>query len=86
MENDEFCEKCGIIGKRIIASFSFYGAKVEDPYYNKGLGMVVRNNKHAEAEAKARGMEPVGNECPNKTYETLTRDREKRLAKRWDDV
>lgn len=47
--------------------------------------MIVRNNKHAEAEAKARGLEPVGNACPNKTYETTTRDREKRIAKRWED-
>lgn len=84
--NPEFCEKCGSDAKMLILpGASFYGAKDESASYNRGLGMVVKNRKHAEAEARARGMEPIGNECPNKTYETLTTDREKRLAKRWDD-
>jgi hypothetical protein len=85
MQNEEFCPKCDRISVRYISKTHFYGAKVEDSYFNKGLGMIVRNNKHAEAEAKARGLEPVGNACPNKTYETTTRDREKRIAKRWED-
>jgi hypothetical protein len=84
MENPEYCEKCGTLATRYISTTHFYGARVEDAYFNKGLGMVVRNTKHAEAEAKARGLEPVGNECPNKTYETTVKDRETRLAKRWE--
>lgn len=48
---------------RRISRTHFYGASDWDKSeYNPGLGIVTKNSKHRDREAKARGLIEVGNE------------------------
>jgi hypothetical protein len=82
----EHCVKCGSEAQRIFTTFQFYGAKDQDRYFNRGLGQVVRNDKHAEAEAKARGWEPIGNDDPNREFQRSQKRIDDKIEQRWSKV
>jgi len=58
----EHCPKCKTEMNRLISKTYFYGEKVEESYFNHGLGQVVRNSKHAAEIARSKGLIEVGNE------------------------
>ncbi len=76
----EVCPDCGhncTKANRYLSRGSFYGAAVEDAEYNPAFGKVIRNGKHRAAEAKARGMEEVGNSDLTAYYNSVDKDKEK---------
>lgn len=58
----EHCPKCKTEMTRLISPGYFYGEKVEEAYFNHGLGQVVKNAKHASQIARDKGLIEVGNE------------------------
>jgi len=72
---------------RYLGRGSFYGADDWDKAeYNPAFGKVIRNKKHRNAEAKARGMEEVGNADMNKYGKELDAAREKKIDESWEKV
>lgn len=64
-------EKCKVCDKIMTRAFApskihLYGTKVQDAYYNVGLGQVVKNDSHARQIAKDKNYIEVGNEKPEK--------------------
>lgn len=81
------CPQCGNIGTRILScQIYFAGTKIEDVEYNPGLGCITKSKKHRDEIAKSRGLIEVGNECPEKTEQRYTKQREDKRKKSWDDV
>lgn len=63
IDDPENCPTCGKIGVRYISRTHFFGASDWDTKeFNRGLGIVTRNKKHRDREAKARGLIEIGNE------------------------
>lgn len=64
IDDPEECPACESKDvKRHISRTHFYGASDWDnKEYNPGLGIITRNKKHRDREAKARGLIEVGNE------------------------
>jgi len=64
IDRKEVCLCCGSDDTiRRIALTNFFGADDWDKAeYNPAFGKVIRNRKHRDAEAKARGMIEIGNE------------------------
>lgn len=58
----EHCPECKSEMRRLISPGYFYGEKVEEAYFNHGLGEVVRNSKHAREIARQKDLIEVGNE------------------------
>lgn len=67
-ERVEHCEKCASIMTRAFAPqrIHLYGTKVEDAYFNVGLGQVVKGSQHVKEIVKERKLIEVGNERPEK--------------------
>lgn len=87
IDRGETCPGCkNVQTERYIGRTHFYGAAVEDAEFNPGLGMVVKNKKHRAEIAKRNGLIEVGNEDPNRLYDTIEKDREKRIADSWNEV
>jgi putative FmdB family regulatory protein len=76
LDETESCVNCASQSTyRTIPRTHFYGASDWDTAsYNPGLGMWVKSRKHAEREAKNRGLIEVGNESPVKMLEAQDRD------------
>ncbi len=86
IERIEACPSCGNLdSERYIARTHHFGASVQDAEYNPGLGMVTRNSKHRKDEAKARGMEEIGNEPVEKIHASMEAKRAQKYKDRWDD-
>lgn len=68
IDSPEECPGCQSYDtKRNISRTHFYGASDWDnKEFNRGLGIVTRNKKHRDKEARARGLVEVGNEDMNK--------------------
>lgn len=88
IDDVESCPNCGEVGERYIsAQQSFSGADDWDTaHYSPAFGKVMRSNRHARQEAKARGWEEMGTECPEKTLNQFEKDREKKIQSRYDDI
>lgn len=82
----EKCPDCGKVASRIWTRAEFIGTKVENAEFNHGLGMVTKSARHRKDEARARGLEEVGNEAPKKTREHFEKVREDRRRKIYDEV
>ncbi len=80
---DEFC-KSGHLSRKV---FSIMRPVIDHSrrQYCPIVKAVVKNNTHRRQIAKEKGMIEMGNECPNKTYERMEKEREKTLSKRYDD-
>lgn len=83
----EPCPKCNHAMERYIDRFHFYGANDWDTaQYCPALGQIVKSNKHRRQIAKARGLEEVGNEDPNKLHKHYEKQREKAFEDSWSKV
>ena len=86
IDDPENCEKCSTAGRRIITRTHFYGASDwNNQRYSPALGRVVNSSLEERKLAKERGYIEMGNECPNKTIDTMERDRERMIDKRRDE-
>lgn len=86
IDRPEKCEKCGLPAGRYIGRTHFYGASDWDKAeWNPGLGMVTRNARHRKDEAKARGMEEIGNESPDKMHDHFEKQRKEKYDQVWAD-
>jgi hypothetical protein len=87
IDHPETCEKCGAPAERYISRTYFYGAGDWDKAeYNPGLGCITKNSLHRKRICKQRGLEEIGNECPDKTCDHYDRARQKTLEDRWASV
>lgn len=82
------CPTCDNVTRERIfsSSITFIGTSVEDREFNRGLGIVTKNSKHRRDEARARGLEEVGTERPDKIHAKLDRERQEKIKKSWDEV
>lgn len=65
----------------------FYGASDWDKAeYNPAFGKIIKNRKHREQEAKARGMVEVGSEDVEKIHDHYDKQLQKQLDDSWDKV
>lgn len=63
IDNIEPCLKCAGETRRCLTPVYFTGASDWDKAeFNPGLGIITKNAKHRDREAKARGLIEVGNE------------------------
>ncbi len=53
--------------------------------YNPGLGCWTKSTQHAEQIAKSRGLEPIGNEPPEKIQKHFDQQRKETRDARWND-
>lgn len=88
LNRTEACSECNSPDtSRVISRTHFYGASDWDKAeYNPAFGKVIRNKKHRDAEAKARGMVEVGNENVEKIHEHFDKQLEKQNKDSWDKV
>lgn len=87
IDTPEHCPACDKVATRVMSSSVFFiGAKVEDAEYNPAFGQVVKNKKHRDELAKARGWIEVGNDDVNKTSEAYAKEREVKRRKAYDNV
>jgi putative FmdB family regulatory protein len=78
IDDPETCPKCQSDSKRYLVAVNFNGASDWDKAeYNPGLGCIVKNTKHRERIAKARGLIELGNEDVSKY---ITRQEQKVAA------
>lgn len=83
----EACPRCGNLdSERYIARTHVFGAGDWDrAEWNPGLGIVTRNARHRRDEAKARGLEEIGNEPVESMHDHFEKAREKKYNDTWDD-
>lgn len=89
IDNIEVCPACGAFASsacRQLTRTHFYGAKVEDAVFDPAFGKVIRDSKHRQAEAKARGYIELGNEPVEKVHQYFDKKREETAAQRWADA
>lgn len=87
IDNKEACSYCDTIMTRlVVGGVGFTGEKVEDAEFNPGLGCVTKNKKHRAEIAKSMGLVEVGNEDMGKITDTMNKEREKKLASRYDGL
>jgi len=87
IDDPEPCPKCKELGSRQIVAVNFNGASDwNSQTWNPALGCYTRNTRHARQLAKARGMEEVGTEPPEKIHAKFERDKEDARAARWEDA
>jgi len=65
-ERVEKCEECASPMRVCLSAGYFSGEKVQDAYFNHGLGQVVSSDQEAKQIAKDRGLIEIGNETPKK--------------------
>jgi putative FmdB family regulatory protein len=82
------CPKCGEAGTKLLSAPNIDKTSAgswNQASYNPGLGCWTHSTKHAEQIAKARGLEPVGNEPPENILKKHEKQREETRAARWAD-
>lgn len=83
----ERCPTCGVPGQQIFsAKVHFIGTKVENREFNPGLGLVTKNAKHRKDEARARGLEEIGNTNKENMHKHFDDQRAAKRKKRWEAV
>lgn len=80
----EKCPKCKKVSDRVWTCTTLIGTAVEDAQWNPGLGIVTKSARHRKDEAKARGLEEVGNERPEKTRKDMAKKREEKRKKAYE--
>lgn len=86
LDDTEACPSCySLHTNRTISRTHFYGASDWDTsHYNHGLGMWCKSNKHAQREARNRGLLEVGNEPAAKMLEAQEKDLQKEEDQSFD--
>ena len=82
------CPKCGAPGTKQLSAPNIDKTSAgswNQTSYNPGLGCWTKSTKHAEQIAKARGLEPVGNEPIDNIHKKFEKDREEKREARWAD-
>lgn len=79
---------CGGLASRQFAPgrIHLFGTSVEHPEFNHGLGMVIKNKKHRKDEARARGMEEIGNEKTESIHKHDEQALKEKLRRNWEKV
>lgn len=88
IDRPENCPKCRGIAERGIAAPHVHSSagdwnRVE---FNHGLGCWTKGNKHAEQIAKSKGLEPIGNEPPEKIHKYFEKKREETREARYEEA
>jgi putative FmdB family regulatory protein len=81
----EYCPKCKQIAVREFAPARTHlmNTKVEEAYYNPGLGCVVQNKSHLKQICKDRHLEEVGSEKPEVLHKHFDTKRKEKWEKDW---
>lgn len=83
----EVCERCGNEDtERLISMVNLEHSSMQQPYYEPALGCVIKGKGHKNQILKQKGLEEVGTTSPDSMYKELEGQREKRMAKAWDDL
>ena len=85
IDEPEACPDCGERGERqVTLPMGTVGAgDWNRQEWNPGLGCYTRGWKDAEKVAKAKGLEPVGNEKPEAIHKAMDKKRAETRAERW---
>lgn len=87
IEDKERCQSCGSSKtKRTIGLSAIEASSAAQPYYNPGLGCVIKSKSHKKQVMKELGVEEVGTTSPESMYKQLEAPREKRIAESWDKI
>ncbi len=88
-DRPEACPTCGKPGLRLVSLVNIDKTAAggwNSQTFNPALGCYTRSDQHAAKIAKARGMECVGTEPPEKIHAAMERQREDTKARRWADA
>ncbi len=88
-DEPEKCNKCPGQGVRGITTASIDKSSAGDwnnVSYNPGLGCWTKSWKHGREIAKARGLEEIGNERPDKIEKSFEKQRAETREQRWRDA
>jgi putative FmdB family regulatory protein len=83
-ENCPFCK--GIIVERMIALSAIEKSSAVQPYYEPALGCIIKSKSQKTQVMKKLGVEEIGNTSPETMYKDLEVQREKRIAREWDEL
>lgn len=86
-DREEQCTKCG--GKdlvRYIAKSNLEKSSMVQPYYEPTLGCIIKSKSQRAQILKDKGLEEVGTTSADSMYKDLELQREKRLAREWDEL
>lgn len=64
----------------------FLGTKVESREFNPGLGIITKSARHRKDEARARGLEEIGNTDKAKMHKHFDDARALKRKKNWEAV
>lgn len=79
--------KCGAFAVRYIGRTNFTGASDWNKQtFHPALGCFTKSDAHARKIARARGMEEVGTEAPDKLHTHFDKQREETRGQRWADA
>jgi putative FmdB family regulatory protein len=80
------CGASGVRGLTVPAIDKTAAGDWNNVSYNPGLGCWTKSYKHGRDIAKARGLEEIGNEAPDKIHAKMDSEREKKRETRWRDA
>lgn len=89
IDNPEACPECGKEGRRQLQAPMLDRTAAGDwntQTLHPALGCYTRSNKHARQIAKARGLEEVGNESPEKIHKHFETQQSETRQRRWDEA
>tara|TARA_R110000796_G_scaffold251188_2_gene382031 strand:+ start:2089 stop:2421 length:333 start_codon:yes stop_codon:yes gene_type:complete len=87
IDNKETCPKCGNSKtKRQIALSNPEYSSAGQPYYEPALGCIIKGKGHRSRILKERGLEEIGNTSIDTMHKDLEVQREKRVAREWDNL
>lgn len=88
MDLPSYCPECAgeALREFVPTRVHLYGTSVEHPEFNHGLGMVTKNKKHRKDEARARGMEEIGNEKTQSIHKHYENALQEKLKRSWEKV
>ena len=87
IDDSELCVKCGDSNvERVIAHNAIDRSCVFEPYFEPALGEIIRSKEQKRRVLKAKGCEEIGNESPEKMYQSFERERERRMKREWEAI
>lgn len=87
IDHVEPCKECGSDDtQRLIAKVNLEKSSMAQPYYEPALGCIIKGKGHKAQVLKEKGLEEVGSTSPDTMYKNLELEREKRMAKEWDEL
>ncbi len=87
IDDQESCPQCNQHDlERLIAKSNLERSALGQPYYEPALGCIIKGKGHKQQILKDRGLEEVGTTNPDTMYKDLEAQREKRMAREWDEL